>query len=165
MVHVNVTVYKDMSAIYVTGCTRSVSGDSIVYQVDKVYLYDSPTDCNENPNPYMMLLKIFDPTWGIMWIDETAQSFADLIGEADNPPIPPPTFQFTVGDGGANTPLDGTNVYSNPALAGQSDLKVEKNGFGTLTEGVDYTILPAGGFTLVGPAIFTNGETYFIWDL
>lgn len=161
-----VTVYKDEAAIYPSGCTKSVSSDSVVYAVEKVAMTDYPIACNQNPADYMMLLKIVDPQYGILWIDDTAQSFADKIGDASGGSASaPPTFQFVIGDGGANTPLDGTDQYVNSDLASATRLKVEKNGVGTLTEGDDYDLLAGGGFELLAGGVFTTGETWFVWIL
>lgn len=166
MVNVNVTVYKDESAIYPSGCSRSVSSESQVFSVEKVEMTDYPLGCDENPAEYKMLLKIVDPNSGILWIDDTAQSFADKIAAAISGSAgAPPTFQFTIGDGGANTPANGATQYVNADLASATKLKVEKNGFGTLTEGVDYSLLGGGGYTLLAGGIFTTGETWFVWIL
>lgn len=82
MVNVVVTVYKDMTGVCTAGYTKAVSSLSTVYSVEKVYMSDSPMYCDGILPAYKMLLKISDPALGILWIDETASSFADLIGEA-----------------------------------------------------------------------------------
>lgn len=59
----------------------------------------------------------------------------------------------------------GGTVYSDPSLVGWS-FSVERRSLGTLTLGVDYTLLPDGtGFTIIGstfgnPITFGDGEVY-----
>lgn len=101
-VNVITTVYKDQFSTYQNGCQMAVSSDSMVFQVEKVELIDSPLLCNTTPHPYLNLLKIIDPQYGIMWIDETAQSFADKIGQASASSADRTrSITVTIGDPGA----------------------------------------------------------------
>ncbi len=71
---------------------------------------------------------------------------------------------FTIGDGGANTPLNGANVYSNTALAGLTNIDLAVFRDGTLKfAGTDYTVDSAGGITLLGLDVFVTGEDFQIF--
>lgn len=72
--------------------------------------------------------------------------------------------RFTIGDGNPGTPLNGETEYPDPALDGLSFL-VYLNGAGYLVEDVDYSILPGGGFELLGGAQFEDGTTYTIFTV
>lgn len=72
-------------------------------------------------------------------------------------------LKFTIGDGGAFTPAVNTNQYSNPALAGVR-FRVFRRGVGYLDEGVEFDILPAGGFKLKGADVFADQEMFHIQE-
>ena len=164
-VFVETDVYKyEAGQIVASGCATAVSSESTVYQVEKVYLSDAPVGCDENPHSYMWLLKIQDPRLGIIWIDETAQSFADKIGQASGgASVALPHVLFVVGQPGG--PADLATQYVNTNFASATSLKVEKEGIGTLEPGVDYDLLAGGGIELLGGATFSAGEVWFIWVL
>ncbi|HEU4608698.1 MAG TPA: hypothetical protein VFS31_11360 [Chitinophagaceae bacterium] len=84
MVNVLVTVYKDINGVCLAGYTKSVSGSSTVFAVERVYMDDTPLSCNQNLPAYKDLLKIFDPAYGELWIDETVEGFADLVNIASS---------------------------------------------------------------------------------
>lgn len=77
-----------------------------------------------------------------------------------NDALPGP-IQFYIGDGGALTPVAGTDKYVNPLMKYKAYL-IEKNGFGAFIEGRDYERLSQGGFKLPSPKIFSIDETYTI---
>lgn len=71
-------------------------------------------------------------------------------------------IQFTIGDCQEDTPVNGTNLYSNFDIK-YSKYKVHKNGVGFLTEEVDYQRTSQGGIKLLSSSVFTTGECYTFW--
>lgn len=71
-------------------------------------------------------------------------------------------IQFTIGDGGLNTPSAGTDQYNNSTLKG-NNLQVFRNGEGYLVLNNDFSVLPLGGFILNNGRLFNEEEVYTIF--
>ena len=72
---------------------------------------------------------------------------------------------FKIGDGGANTPVAGTDTYTNSILVGlgDDDYTVYRNGYGVLHPNRHYTTSSVGGsFELVAPDVFGDEEEFLI---
>jgi len=82
MPYITSTSYKDVFGLYPDGCSTAVSTEAEILLREKVELYDIPPACNENPQPYKWLLKVNDPVKGVLWIDETEESFNAKVVEA-----------------------------------------------------------------------------------
>lgn len=70
--------------------------------------------------------------------------------------------QFTIGDGGGLTPVNGATTYTNPVLIGKSPL-IMVNGGGFLVLNTDYSFnSTTGTITLLGGRLFNTGEVWTI---
>lgn len=72
---------------------------------------------------------------------------------------------FKIGDGGANTPIAGTDTYTNSLLEGlgDDDYTIIRNGYGAMHPNRHYTTIPVGGsWQLVSPDEFGPDEEFVI---
>lgn len=73
---------------------------------------------------------------------------------------------FTIGDGDALTPLDGSTDYTNPLMEGKS-IAFFKNGVGFITEGTGVNqysrVDTSDTITLEGGSVFSDDETYILF--
>jgi hypothetical protein len=154
-VNVLTQVYKDQFSVYASpGCPMAVSSDSMVFQVEKVELIDSPLLCNTTPHPYLNLLKIVDPQYGIMWIDETAQSFADKIGQASSGTAST-TRSITVTIGDPGMPVAGMVIIVPELVNAAAVLDVELDS--TVAQNIPFTA-STGALDFTGIGGVGNGS-------
>lgn len=110
MATVSTEVFKSMVSTCPDGYPKAVSAASIVYTVEKVYLSEAPVACGENPPEYKMLLKILDPNLGVLWIDETVESFQAKVAQAYTSGDATGSEKYVIGvdvpAGSVLTPLD-----------------------------------------------------------
>lgn len=163
MATVATVVYKTMVSICPDGYPKAVSTNSTVYTVEKVEMSDAPLACGENPPNYKMLLKIYDPEQGVMWIDETVESFNAKIAQALSTADKTGSREYLVGtnlsSGSVVTPLDNNG---NPLINKKIHL-IQLDGI-TIYSPVSYSYDPATGeFTFVTP-LEDESKMIIVWN-
>lgn len=72
--------YKDINGTFPAGCQFAADSNSEVMGMRTIPLSDAPTTCGDNPSPTVNVLLILDPVYGQVWINQTLDSWATLIG-------------------------------------------------------------------------------------
>lgn len=76
-------------------------------------------------------------------------------------------IRFVIGDGNPNTPIAGTNLYSNAALAGlaATEYIAIRNGYGVCIEGRQIANQVGGGFLLIQAGDIFNSDPAEEWTI